>query len=407
MTSNTKGTVPPGGSSPLTITTTSLAVATIGESYLSQQLTATGGTRPYHWMVTGLPDGLTSDSQSGAIGGTPSSSAVTSVVAINVTDSGQPAQKASTQMVLTVHHPPLAPAVPDSTPLGTPVVVTLVPPASDPDGSAVTVTGVGPVSPAGAGTVSNNNVSATFDPANGFSGHCTFTYTVTAHGDLTASNTVTMTVINTAPVAPPVSANLHMTNATSLANGTAGILVKLVPPATDPDGSPVTVTSLGPISPAAAAGSVSVNATKDGADFVPAKYYVGSATFSYTVAQGAETATSTVTVAVADNAPAAPPQTVHYSSSTTTVALIPPANDPDGDPISITAVGSAANNQSGQAAPFSVVVDSSNPSDVEITENMNDCGSLFDLVGTFTYTVSDGALSKQNTVTATPIFGCL
>jgi hypothetical protein len=87
--------------------------------------------------------------------------------------------------------------------------------------------------------------------------------------------------------------------------------------------------------------------------------------------------------------------------------LIPPANDPDGDPISITAVGSAANNQSGQAAPFSVVVDSSNPSDVEITENMNDCGSLFDLVGTFTYTVSDGALSKQNTVTATPIFGCL
>ena len=42
----------------LAISTTTLPVATVGQSY-SQQLSATGGTPPYRWSTTSLPGGLT------------------------------------------------------------------------------------------------------------------------------------------------------------------------------------------------------------------------------------------------------------------------------------------------------------------------------------------------------------
>jgi hypothetical protein len=70
----------------LAITTSALPVAAVGTSY-SQTLSA-AGTAPYTWTVTtgALPDGLSLDSSSGTIGGTPTA-AGTSNVTIQVTDS--------------------------------------------------------------------------------------------------------------------------------------------------------------------------------------------------------------------------------------------------------------------------------------------------------------------------------
>ena len=57
----------------LAVTTTALAGATDGQSY-SYTLSASGGTTPYTWRVTGLPTGLTVNSLAGKISGVPKES---------------------------------------------------------------------------------------------------------------------------------------------------------------------------------------------------------------------------------------------------------------------------------------------------------------------------------------------
>jgi hypothetical protein len=68
----------------LSITTSSLPDATVGVPY-SAPLTATGGSSPYTWSVTGLPGGLSLDGNT--IGGTPSADGRFDV-SVTVTDSG-------------------------------------------------------------------------------------------------------------------------------------------------------------------------------------------------------------------------------------------------------------------------------------------------------------------------------
>jgi hypothetical protein len=72
VTPNVAVVVTDGGSvSPLSITTTSLPYGTRGVPY-SFQMVATGGRQPYTWSYTGsLPAGLTLNSSTGLISGTP------------------------------------------------------------------------------------------------------------------------------------------------------------------------------------------------------------------------------------------------------------------------------------------------------------------------------------------------
>lgn len=55
---------------PLAISTTALPAALIGQTY-NASLKATGGTKPYTWTATGLPNGLTLNTSTGVITGIP------------------------------------------------------------------------------------------------------------------------------------------------------------------------------------------------------------------------------------------------------------------------------------------------------------------------------------------------
>jgi hypothetical protein len=78
-----------GGGSPLSVTTTSLPGGTVGTSYATT-LQATGGTPPYSWSILSgaLPAGLSLNTTTGAITGTPTTAA-TANFTVQVRDSAQ------------------------------------------------------------------------------------------------------------------------------------------------------------------------------------------------------------------------------------------------------------------------------------------------------------------------------
>ena len=70
---------------PVSITTTSLPAGTVGVSY-SATLAATGGSGSYTWSATGLPGGLSINSSTGAISGTPTTAGSPFTVQVTATD---------------------------------------------------------------------------------------------------------------------------------------------------------------------------------------------------------------------------------------------------------------------------------------------------------------------------------
>jgi hypothetical protein len=99
----------PSQPSTLTLTTTSLPAGTEGAAY-SSLVAASGGATPYTYSATSLPGGLSINSATGAITGTPAQSSVgTASVTIKVTDSTQPsAQSATTNLSLKISPATLA-----------------------------------------------------------------------------------------------------------------------------------------------------------------------------------------------------------------------------------------------------------------------------------------------------------
>jgi hypothetical protein len=100
---------------PLAITAASLPTGTVSVAY-SATLTASGGTLPYTWLVSsgGLPAGLTLNSSSGAITGTPTTAGALSFTA-KVTDAGSPVQTATKALSITMGPVPTAVSIWQST----------------------------------------------------------------------------------------------------------------------------------------------------------------------------------------------------------------------------------------------------------------------------------------------------
>jgi hypothetical protein len=181
----------------LTVTTTSLPGGTADQAY-SATLASAGGTGPYTWSVSSgsLPAGLSLDSSTGAITGTPSGSGTAAFTA-TVTDGGNPPVSASVSLTITVTALPLA--ITTST-LQTAVVGT------DYDQSLAASGGVTPYT----WSVSSGSLPAglSLDPATGSIsgtpadlGNFTFTVQVTDSDNPAASATASLTIAVTAPLA--------------------------------------------------------------------------------------------------------------------------------------------------------------------------------------------------------------
>src|SRR5215469_10640595 len=92
-----------GAGGTLTITTTSLPSGQIHVAY-SATLAATGGTTPFTWSLTSgtLPAGLSLNSSTGTISGTPTVSVITTPLTFQVQDSSSPQQTKTVNLALTI-----------------------------------------------------------------------------------------------------------------------------------------------------------------------------------------------------------------------------------------------------------------------------------------------------------------
>ncbi len=229
----------------------------------------------------------------------------------------------------------------------------------DPDGDAMTVTSVG--TPANGTATINADNTITYTPNSGFTGSSDlFTYTIADGQGGTSSALVFVGMIDHAPVAVNEAFD-HVTATTTLA-----VLAQDY----DADGDTLTVTSIG----TPAHGTASLNS--DGTvTFTPAGGY-STDSFTYTIADGqGGTSTGTVSIFSNDQAPVAGATNVVGVTAAVTVDVLANASDPDGDALTVTAVGTPGH---GTAV---------NNSDGTVTYTPN---SGYSGTDTFTYTIADG-----------------
>ena len=263
----------------------------------------------------------------------------------------------------------------------TSVVIDVLDNDTDIDGDPLTVTTA--TAPNGTVTI-NPDGTLTYEPDENFNGEDTITYTVDDGNGGTDTATVTVTVnpVNDDPVAEDDTAEVDE-------DGTVDIPV--LDNDTDVDGDPLTVTDAD-----APNGTVTIN--PDGTlTYEPDPDFTGEDTITYTVDDGnggTDTATVTVTVNPVNDGPDAVDDDNATNEDTPINGdVLGNDSDPEGDPLTVTAVNGAPGN-------VGMVVAGDNGGSF----TLNDDGSYdFDPIGAFddlpvggstttsvTYTVDDG-----------------
>jgi outer membrane protein OmpA-like peptidoglycan-associated protein len=255
-----------------------------------------------------------------------------------------------------------------TTPFDTAVDIAVLANDSDPDGDALTIAGVG--QPAnGTATIAGSEVR--YVPNPGYSGTDAFTYTVSDGNGGTATGTVTVTV-EPAQNQPPV-ANDDMV---STPDGTT-IDIDVLANDEDPDGDALTI--VGVTQPDRGTATI----VGDRVRYVPEMDFIGTVTFTYTVADGnGGTDTATVTVVIEQPPPNQAPVAMDdfvLANDNTPVEFDVLANDtdPDGHALYVVDTTSTTHGTLVQLQPNGGVF--------MYTPDQDYIGT-----DTFTYTVSDG-----------------
>ena len=260
---------------------------------------------------------------------------------------------------------------------------------SGPVNAGLTVSATTPASH-GTVTVAGDGLSVSYTPNPDFNGTDSFTYTV-SDGVLTDTATVSVTV---SPVAEAPVAN---DDAATVSEDSSATTVDVLANDADADnlsGPANAGLSVSATTPASH-GTVAIAGDGLSVSYTPAADYYGADSFTYTITDGAFTATATVAVIVnpASDAPVA-----HGDSATV-------AEDSQDFPIDVLANDTDADNLSGPANAGLAVVDVSDPAHgsaaftaagVNYTPNPDFYGT-----DSFTYTITDGVLTDTATVSLT------
>ena len=282
----------------LTITPTTLPNGTQGTAY-SQTVSASGGTAPYTYAISAgsLPAGLSLNTGTGVLSGTPSASGTFNLT-VTATDANSATGSRAYSLLINALAPPVAGAVSAivaANSSNNPITLNL---------SGGTATSVAVASAASHGTATASGTSITYTPTAGYSGSDSFTYTATNAGGTSSPATVTITVsAPTLAVGPSIlnamTANSAYSTTFSASSGTAPYTFAITGGSL-PNGLTLN-TSTGVISGTPTA-SGAYNFTVTATD---ANSATGSRSYSGTVGSGPPV-TSTVSATVAANSSANP-----------------------------------------------------------------------------------------------------
>ena len=366
-----------------TITSTAVTEATEDVAYTYEITTEDIDGDLVTVSATGLPSWLTLTDNT--LSGTPTEGEIGSEITITATDDGEGALTATqifTIVVTPVNDAPVA--VADTATVledaATTSIDVLANDTSEEEGTLILTL----VSTPGTGTVSISldGVSVDYTPSADFNGTEVITYTVSDGTDTaTGTLTVTVTPVNDAPVAVADTATVLEDAATTsidvIANDTDVDLGNIL--------SLTTVSTPG-------TGTVSISLDGVSVDYTPSADFNGTEVITYTVSDGTDTATGTLTVTVTpvNDAPEAIADTATVSEDSATTSIDVIANDTDvdlGNILSLTTVstpgtGTVSINLDG------VSVDYTPSADFNGTE-------------VITYTVSDGTDTATGTLTVT------
>ncbi len=218
-------------------------------------------------------------------------------------------------------------------PYQTAILIDVLANDSDPDADALSLLAVG-VPAQGTATIVGNQIQ--YVPAAGFSGVDQFSYTVgDGHGGTMSAN------VSVSVAARPNRAPIALADRVNAVAGQPTAIAVLANDG-DLDGDPLTITAVGApgMGSAVLAGSAIVYTAPVG--------WVGSTSFSYTISDGrGGTASAQVTVNVMPSANQVPiavddQVTAALSGSVFPINVLANDSDPDGDPLTITAVGAPA-----------------------------------------------------------------